>query len=96
MRASYLNRRGHAACSSRTVVTFFERRKVDFQRTLDRRRTYIDVVERVLRSALPVDSPHGHRFFRRLEIDSAPLRSTVSEIEVHLLHELDDNVPRAH
>jgi len=69
-------------------MTFFERRKVDFQRTLDRRRTYIDVVERVLRSALPVDNPRVG-LFRPIDIGGTALGSTVSEVEVHLLHELD-------
>jgi hypothetical protein len=77
---------GRAAC---TLMTFFERRKVDFQRTLDRRRTYIDVVERVLRSALPVDNPRRHGLFKRLDIGVSPWSSTVSEVEVHLLHDLD-------
>jgi hypothetical protein len=76
-------------------MTFFERRKVDFQRTLDRRRTYIDVVERVLRSALPVENPR-QGLFRRLEFGSAGVGSTVSEVEVHLLHELDGIRPPPH
>jgi hypothetical protein len=69
-------------------MTFFERRKVDFQRTLDRRRTYIDVVERVLRSALPVEAPQRHGIFKWRETSSAS-GSTVSEVQVHLLHDLD-------
>jgi len=70
-------------------MTFFERRKVDFRRTLDRRRTYIDVVERVLKSALPVNNPRRHAPFKRLDIGVAPGSSTVSAVEVHLLHDLD-------
>jgi hypothetical protein len=69
-------------------MTFFERRKVDFQRTLDRRRTYIDVVERVLRSALPVDNPR-QGLFRPVDFGTTSGASTVSEVEVHLLHDLD-------
>jgi hypothetical protein len=69
-------------------MTFFERRKVDFQRTLDRRRTYIDVVERVLRSALPVDNPR-EGLFKHVNIGATPVGSTVSEVEVHLFHDLD-------
>jgi hypothetical protein len=72
-------------------MTFFERRKVDFQRTLDRRRTYIDVVERVLRSALPVDNPR-QGLFRHVNIGTRPVGSTVTEVEVHLLHDLDGTV----
>jgi hypothetical protein len=73
-------------------VTFFDRRKGDVQRTLDRRRTYIDVVERVLRSALNVDS-RSPELFSRTEIGDAPLGKTVSEVEVYLLHDLD-RVPK--
>jgi len=70
-------------------VTFFERRKVDFQRTLDRRRTYIDVVERVLRSTLPAELPARQAAFRRADTEYSAIGSTVSEVEVHLLHDLD-------
>src|SRR5690349_7729503 len=73
-------------CAACALMTFFERRKVDFQRTLDRRRTYIDVVERVLRSALPTDL-HRPGLFRRF--DFVTLGSTVSAVEVHLFHDLD-------
>jgi len=75
-------------------MTFFERRKVDFERTLDRRRTYIDVVERVLRSALPVESPRRNGLFRRRDFGTSALGSTVSEVEIHLLHDLDGIRPR--
>ena len=75
-------------CAARSLMTFFERRKVDFQRTLDRRRTYIDVVERVLRSALPVDNPH-QGLFRRVDFGTMAVGSTVSAVEVHLFHDLD-------
>jgi len=69
-------------------VTFFDRRKGDVQRTLDRRRTYIDVVERVLRNALAADS-RSQGLFSWTAIGDAPLGHTVSEVEVHLLHDLD-------
>ena len=75
-------------CAARSLMTFFERRKVDFQRTVDRRRTYIDVVERVLRSALAVDNPR-EGMFRRINFGATPVGSTVSGVEVHLLYELD-------
>jgi hypothetical protein len=78
---------GTARAATRTV-TFFERRKGDVQRTLDRRRTYIDVVERVLRNMLNVDNRSPGRFSRS-ETAETPLGKTVSEVEVHLLHDLD-------
>jgi hypothetical protein len=69
-------------------VTFVERRKGDSQRTLDRRRTYIDVVERVLRSALPVESRSANHF-RRFEIGHNATGSTISSVEIDLLADLD-------
>lgn len=69
-------------------MTFFERRKVDFQRTLDRRRTYVDVLERVLSSALAGDVLRRGTL-RRFNFDqSLALGSTVFEIDVYLLHDL--------
>jgi hypothetical protein len=69
-------------------VTFFDRRKGDFQRTVDRRRSYIDVVERVLRSSLAAEG-RSHELFTRFHTGQSPLTKTVSEVEVHLLHDLD-------
>jgi hypothetical protein len=72
-------------------MTFFERRKVDFQRHLDRRRTYIDVLERVLSSALAGDVLRRGAL-RRLNFDhSFALSSTVFEIDIYLLHHLGGN-----
>jgi len=67
-----------------TLVTFVERRKGDGYRTLDRRRAYIDIVERVLGSSLPsISRPQS--LFTRLDIGQTVIGSTVSEVQVYLL-----------
>jgi hypothetical protein len=71
------------------LVGFIERRKGDGQPTLDRRRTYIDVVERVLGSTLPSDVFRPNGFFTRFEVGQSIIGSTVSAVEIHLLDELD-------
>jgi hypothetical protein len=71
-----------AAC---TFVTFVERRKGDDHRTLDRRRTYIDIVERVLGSSLPSEISRPRSLFTRLDIGQTVIGSTVSEVQVYLL-----------
>ena len=70
-------------------MAFVERRKGDGHRTLDRRRTYIDVVERVLGSALPLRTLHDLRLFKRLQFGQSVVGSTVSEVQVRLLVDLD-------
>ena len=76
-----------AGCGTRRavfiLVTFIERRKGDSQRTLDRRRTYIDVVERVLGSFLPSEIARPPTSFTRFDIGQ--IGSTVSEVQVYLL-----------
>jgi len=72
----------HAAFS---LVTFVERRKGDGYRTLDRRRAYIDIVERVLGSSLPSEISRTQSLFTRLDIGQRVIGSTVSEVQVYLL-----------
>lgn len=66
-------------------MTFVERRKGDGHRTLDRRRSYIDVVERVLGSFLPSQTPTRGALFARVEIGQTVVGSTISEVQVFLL-----------
>ena len=54
----------------------------------------MDVVERVLRSALPVENPR-QGLFRRPEFGSTALGSTAYKVEVQLLYELDGTDPPA-
>ena len=70
------------------LVTFVERRKGDSQRTLDRRRTYIDVVERVLGSFLPSEITRPAMIFTRFDIGQRVIGSTVSEVQIYLLEDV--------
>ena len=72
-----------------TLVSFVERRKGDAYRTLDRRRTYIDIVERVLGSTLPSYAARRHGMFTRFDVGQSVIGSTVAEVQVDLLDELD-------
>jgi hypothetical protein len=77
-----------------TLVTFVERRKGDTYRTLDRRRTYIDIVERVLGSTLPPFAARRQGMFTRFDVGQSVTGSTISEVQVHLLHDLDGTSTR--
>jgi len=72
-----------------TLVTFVERRKGDAYRTLDRRRTYIDIVERVLGSTLPPYAARRQGMFTAFDVGQSVIGSTVSEVQVHLLDDLN-------
>jgi hypothetical protein len=74
------------------LVTFVERRKGDGKPTLDRRRSYIDVVERVLGSSLPSEAARPQSIFKRLDVGQSVIGSTVSEVQVYVL----DVTPRRH
>lgn len=74
-------------------VTFLDRRKGDTHRTLDRRRTYIDVVERVLGSCLPSEIVRHPSIFSRLDFGQSVIGSTVSDVQVDFL---DDTDPSDH
>jgi hypothetical protein len=57
---------------------------------MDRRRTYVDVVERVLGNSLPADeSPGPAGFLRDLTVGRSPRGSTISEIHVSILDSID-------
>jgi len=56
---------------------------------LDRRRTYIDVVERVLGNALPPWTLRELKLFKRFEIGQSVFGSTVSEVQIRLLADFD-------
>jgi hypothetical protein len=57
---------------------------------LDRRRTYIDVVERVLGSSLPSETIRPGTLFSRIDIGQSVIGSTVSEVQVCLLGDTTD------
>ena len=75
-----------------TFVVFVERRKGDRHHTLDRRRTYIDVVERVLGTSLPSEAWRYTTSFTRVVFGQVVIGSTVSEVQVSFL----DDVTRRH
>ena len=72
-------------------VALFDRRKGSGEPTLDRRRTYVDVMERVLGNDALARARQHNRFERQLDIAGATLGTTVTSIEVHVLdHHRDD------
>ena len=71
-------------------MTFVERRKGFGQRTLDRRRSYVDIVERVLGNSLPLDLPQRPLpLFRDVSVGRSKRGSTISEIHVSILDGID-------
>ena len=68
-----------------TLVVFVERRKGDGHRTLDRRRTYIDIVERVLGPSLPTETSGRMTSFTRVYFGQVVVGSTVSEVHIYFL-----------
>ena len=63
----------------------FERRKGDGVRHLDRRRTYMDVLERVLGSGmLSQRSPQRSRF-EQVNLVTPPFAAAVASVEVRVL-----------
>ena len=66
-----------------TFVEFVERRKGDGHRTLDRRRTYIDIVERVLGASLPTETSGRMTSFSRVYFGQVVIGSTVSEVDIY-------------
>jgi hypothetical protein len=67
-------------------VTFLERRKGFGTASMDRRKSYVDVVERVLGNLLPSVAPIGsRRFVTHLNTSLCAAGSTVSEIYVSVL-----------
>lgn len=61
---------------------------------MDRRRTYVDVVERVLSASLPMDKPQTPgRFLRDLTIGRSLVGSTISEIHVSILDGIEGSKP---
>ena len=66
-------------------VTFLERRQGLGATSIDRRKSYVDVVERVLGNSLPSAAPIGSRRFVTHLTTSLWTGSTISEIFVSVL-----------
>ena len=72
------------------TVTFLDRRKGFGAASMDRRKSYVDVVERVLGNSLPSVGPIGsRRFVTHLNTSLCAVGSTVSEICVSVLDRPD-------
>ena len=70
------------------VVTALERRKGFGTPVIDRRKSYVDIVERVLGNSLPAAAPIGaRRFVTHLNTSQWRVGSTVAEIYVFVLHQ---------
>jgi hypothetical protein len=67
-------------------VTFLERRKGFGTASMDRRKSYVDVVERVLGSFLPSGAPRQPGYFvSEFHLGHWSVGSTVSEIHIFVL-----------
>ena len=71
-------------------VALFDRRKGSCEPTLDRRRTYVDVMERVLGNDALARARQHNRFQRQIDVAGGTLGTTVTSIEVHVLDRDDD------
>jgi hypothetical protein len=67
-------------------VASFDRRKGYGEPTLDRRRTYVDVMERVLGSETLARAPQHNRFARPITVAGAAVGTAITAIEVNLLY----------
>lgn len=63
----------------------FDRRKGYREHTLDRRRTYVDIMERVLGSEMLSRPPTQERFSKDINIIGASLGTAVTSVEVRVL-----------
>jgi hypothetical protein len=80
----------HAGCTFRRV-TLFDRRKGYGEHTMDRRRTYVDIMERVLGNDMLIHKPGQlSRFPTDLRLAGTPLGLAVSSIEVTVLDSIGD------
>jgi len=72
-------------------VALFERRKGYGDAILDRRRTYVDILERVLAGQIRSDRARERsRFLRRVKIGRSALNGAVGSVEVQLLDDIDE------
>jgi hypothetical protein len=71
-------------------VTSFERRKGSGGRHLDRRRTYIDIMERVLGSRMLSPQSRQRSRFAQIDLVTSPFAAAVSSVEVRVLDSIDE------
>ena len=78
----------NAACA---CVALFDRRKGYGEHILDRRRTYVDIMERVLGSDILSTRPRQRsRFTRAFNIAGTPVGTAVAAVEVLILENIRD------
>jgi hypothetical protein len=74
----------------RRRVTFLERRKGFGTASMDRRKSYVDVMERVLGNSLPSGAPRRPRIFvAEFQFGRWSVGSTISEIQVTVLDSIE-------
>jgi hypothetical protein len=73
------------------IVTLFDRRKGYGEHTMDRRRTYVDIMERVLGSELlSQQARQRSRFVREVAFPVTGFSSAVTAVEVRILDSIKD------
>jgi hypothetical protein len=76
-------------------VALFDRRKGYGEHTLDRRRTYVDILERVLGSEILSRHPRQpNRFARQIDIAGAVFSTAVTSVEVCVLDNFVDVIDK--
>lgn len=72
-------------------VAWFDRRKGFGEHSLDRRRTYVDIMERVLGSEILSRRPRQlNRFAREINVAGAVFSTAVASVEVCMLEGIGD------
>jgi hypothetical protein len=71
-------------------VTFLERRKGSGTASIDRRKSYVDVIERVLGNQVPTSAVTKSRRFVWNTSSVRPGVSTVSEVQVSIFDSIED------
>jgi L-alanine-DL-glutamate epimerase-like enolase superfamily enzyme len=72
-------------------VALFDRRKGFGEHSMDRRRTYVDIMERVLGSEILSRRPRQlNRFAREINVAGAVFTAAVTSVEVCMLDSIGD------
>ncbi len=80
---------GNALCRS---VALFDRRKGYGAHSVDRRRTYVDIMERVLGNDMLCQPPRQRtRFARQINLAGAAVGTAVGAIEVRILDSIGED-----
>jgi hypothetical protein len=78
-------------------VAFLERRKGSGTASIDRRKSYVDVIERVLGNQVPTSAvTKSRRLFSNTWSVQSSVGSTVSEVQVSILDSTEDTRNHKH